>query len=476
MRTIFHVDVNSAFLSWSALKQLKENPDSVDLRTIPSAVGGDVETRHGIITAKSIPAKKYGIRTGEPVVKALAKCPDLVLVKSDFAVYRDYSSRLMELLREYTPVLQQASIDEAYLDVTELLNISHRAADRSVASAFIQNKVNLSHRTTDNDDISASVHRSQNSTILSTAYSDKDGTNHATSTWNDPESLAREIADHVKKSLGFTVNVGISSNKFLAKMASDFQKPDKIHTLWPEEIPAKMWPLPIGKLYGCGKATAARLQNLGIYTIGDAAAADLSLLQGNLGQKAGLYILERANGRDNSEVHSEERDAKSYSNETTTAEDITRDNYDTLALPILKKLSEKVSGRLQRDNVWGSTVSVIVKTGAFRRHTRQTTLNLPTNDAGEIYTQSQALLYDLMYGKRTGTDRTQGLFSQGDVLRLIGVGVSNLDNGENRQMDLFEWARMNESNVKQKERNDKLNDMMSKIKNKYGEDAIRRGK
>ena len=449
MRTIFHVDVNSAFLSWSALKQLKENPDSVDLRTIPSAVGGDVETRHGIITAKSIPAKKYGIQTGEPVVKALAKCPDLVLVKSDFAVYRDYSSRLMELLREYTPVLQQASIDEAYLDVTELLP---------------------------NNDDSASVHQHRNVTNLLTAYSDKGVTNHVTPTYTDPGSLAREIADHVKKSLRFTVNVGISSNKFLAKMASDFQKPDKIHTLWPEEIPDKMWPLPIGKLYGCGKATAARLQNLGIYTIGDAAAADLSLLQGNLGQKAGLYILERANGRDNSEVHSEERDAKSYSNETTTAEDITRNNYDTLALPILKRLSEKVAGRLQRDNVWGSTVSVIVKTGAFRRHTRQTTLNVPTNNAEEIYTQSQALLYDLMYGKRTGTDRTQGLFSQGDVLRLIGVGVSNLDNGENRQMDVFEWAPMNEGNVNQKERNDKLNDMMRKIKSKYGADAIRRGK
>ena len=420
MRTIFHVDVNSAFLSWSALKQLTEDPHSVDLRTIPSAVGGDVETRHGIITAKSIPAKKYGIQTGEPVVKALAKCPDLVLVKSDFAVYRDYSSRLMELLREYTPVLQQASIDEAYLDVSALLQ--------------------------DND-----------------AYS-------------NPERLAREIADHVKTSLGFTVNVGISSNKFLAKMASDFEKPDKIHTLWPEEIRQKMWPLPIGKLYGCGKATAARLQNLGIYTIGDAASADLSLLQGNLGQKAGLYIIERANGIDKSEVHAEERDAKSYSNETTTAEDITRDNYNMLALPILKKLSEKVAGRLQRDNVWGSTVSVIVKTGAFRRHTRQTTLNAPTNDAEEIYSQTQTLLYDLLYGKKGGTDRSPGLFSQGDVLRLIGVGVSNLDNGENRQMDLFEWARMNEGNFKQKERIDKLNAMMDKIKGKYGDNAIRRGR
>ena len=118
-RTIFHVDVNSAFLSWSALKRLEEDPGSVDLRTIPSAVGGDVKTRHGVITAKSIPAKKYGVQTGEPVVKALQKCPQLVLVPSDFETYRRYSHALMEILSQYTPLLQQMSIDEAFLDLTE---------------------------------------------------------------------------------------------------------------------------------------------------------------------------------------------------------------------------------------------------------------------------------------------------------------------------------------------------------------------
>jgi DNA polymerase-4 len=173
-RTIFHVDVNSAFLSWSALKKLREEPGSVDLRTIPSAVGGDVKTRHGIITAKSIPAKKYGVQTGEPVVKALQKCPQLVTVPPDFPTYHEYSQALMDILAQYSPLLQQVSIDEAYLDM------SHRIAFGDREAALL---------------------------------------------W------ASRIREQVKRELGFTVNVGISTNKLLAKMASDFQKPDRTHTL-----------------------------------------------------------------------------------------------------------------------------------------------------------------------------------------------------------------------------------------------------
>ena len=217
-RTIFHVDVNSAFLSWSALKLLEEDPGAVDLRTIPSGVGGDVKTRHGIITAKSIPAKKYGVQTGEPVVKALQKCPQLVLVPPDFETYRKYSRALMEILARYTPLIQQVSIDEAYMDLTDRI-----------------------------------------------PYGDREGA----------LALAKQIRDHVREQLGFTVNVGISVNKLLAKTASDFEKPDRTHTLYPEEVPAKMWPLPIGTLHGCGKSTAQKLQLIGINTIGEAAAADL---------------------------------------------------------------------------------------------------------------------------------------------------------------------------------------------------------
>ena len=448
MATIFHVDVNSAFLSWSALKKLEEDPGSIDLRTVPSAVGGDVKTRHGIITAKSIPAKKYGVETGEPVVKALAKCPALILVKSDFATYRMYSSRLMEILRTYTPYVEQASIDEAYMDVSGLCNAG---SPESSEARFSQTG--------------------------SPPDTDSTGSRAAALV------LARNIADRVRNELGFTVNVGISTNKFLAKMASDFSKPDKVHTLYPEEIQHKLWPLPIGDLHGCGQATTAKLRNIGINTIGEAASADLAELQRVLGLKSGFYIHERANGRDDSKVDFKEREAKSYSNETTTAEDVTGENYQKLALPILKELCSKVASRLQKDNVSGHTVFVMVKTGDFRRYSRQTTLPSPTDNEDEIFKQAQELLQRLLFGSgrsavngmSTGIPGFDGLFAGGAALRLIGVGVSNLDDNVNRQMTLDEWAQLSKVHVKERERNRKLDQMLEQIRKRYGTDAIGKG-
>ena len=402
VRSIFHVDVNSAFLSWSALERIRKDPNAVDLRTIPFAVGGDIETRHGIITAKSIPAKAYQIETGEPVVKALAKCPNLVVVRSDFEAYRRYSSWLMRLLREYTLYVEQASIDEAYMDVTEM------------GGAGI--------------------------------------------------SLAHEIRSRVKAELGFTVNVGVSTNKFLAKTASDFKKPDLVHTLYPDEIQEKLWPMPIGKLHGCGSATAGKLISIGINTIGDAAHTELPLLQSFLGNKMGAYIYERANGIDESEVHYEAREAKSYSNETTTAVDVTASNYEVYAVPILKQLCEKVSGRLRKDGIYGSTVSVAVKTAGFKRHSRQTTLVNSTNDAGIVFSNAQKLMRDLLFS-------SNGLFAEGEALRLIGVGISNLDNGQNRQMEISDWL----VERKQQEKQRKLDEMMNSVRERYGEMAIMKG-
>ena len=125
-RTIFHIDVNSAFLSWSAVKRLKEDPGCVDLRTVPSVVGGDIKTRHGIVTAKSIPAKKYGIETAEPITGALSKCPNLIVIPSDFETYREYSHAFIDILLTYSQIMQQVSIDEAFLDVTELESMDVR--------------------------------------------------------------------------------------------------------------------------------------------------------------------------------------------------------------------------------------------------------------------------------------------------------------------------------------------------------------
>ena len=391
-RVIFHVDVNSAFLSWSALKRLEEDPGSVDLRTIPSAVGGDVKTRHGVITAKSIPAKKYGVQTGEPVVKALKKCPQLVLVPSDFETYRKYSHAMMEILARYTPLLQQMSIDEAFLDLTERI-----------------------------------------------APEDREGA----------LQLARQIRDTVREELGFTVNVGISNNKLLAKMASDFQKPDRTHTLYPEEVPAKMWPLPINDLYGCGKQTVQKLQLVGINTIGEAAAADLELLQTVLGEKSGLHIHNSARGISRSKVTPEREQAKSVSNERTLSADIDRDNYQSEGLPVIHRLSEKVAARLQKAGLVGQTVTFQVKSSDFDRYSRQTTLSGTTDRAEEIETTALHLADHLLNGP-------EGLFDRGLSIRLIGVGVSRLTGKQMQQMDLFAWAEQNEQEENRRKAEEEL--------------------
>jgi DNA polymerase-4 len=172
-----------------------------------------------------------------------------------------------------------------------------------------------------------------------------------------PLNAAHEIRKRVYRELGFTVNVGISVNKLLAKMASDFEKPDRVHTLFPEEVPAKMWPLPINSLFGCGKQTAQKLQLVGINTIGDAASADPGLLQSVLGERSGIYIHNSANGISRSKVTPEREQAKSVSNERTLSRDIDRDNYQTDGLPVIRMLSQKVAGRLQKSGLAGQTVT-----------------------------------------------------------------------------------------------------------------------
>lgn len=417
---IFHVDVNSAYLSWSALKCLQDDPGSVDLRTIPSAVGGDVKTRHGIITAKSIPAKKYGIVTGEPVVKALQKCPQLVMVPSDFDTYHKYSHALMDLLWEYTPTIQQMSIDEAFLDVT--------AAVKTRLHSFSD--------------------QSQKAAVRNTAA-----------------MLSDEVRRAVFEQLGFTVNVGISENKLLAKMASDFKKPDMTHTLFPDEIPQKMWPLPIGKLFGCGKATSDKLQSVGIHTIGDAAKANPAFLQSLLGEKAGGYIHDSANGISSSHVVTEREQAKSISNETTLPEDLASLER---VYPIIKKLSQKVAARMQKSALLGQTVTLQVKTADFQRHSRQMSLPSLTDKAADIESAAVSLAERFL----------PELFLAGGSIRLIGVGVSKLSDGENRQMDLTSWAEEKQEidlYKQQKQKQEALDQVVEELDARFGAGTITKG-
>ena len=415
----------------------------MDLRTIPSGVGGDVKTRHGIITAKSIPAKKYGVQTGEPVVKALQKCPQLVLVPPDFETYRKYSRALMEILSEYTSLLQQVSIDEAYLDVTE--RVTKATANPSVTKATVNPGVAV---------VSETPNRARNLSL----------------------ALAQQIRDRVRTELGFTVNVGISSNKLLAKMASDFEKPDKTHTLYPEEVPVKMWPLPIETLHGCGKSTAQKLKLIGINTIGDAAAADMALLQSFLGQSSGTYIWNSANGISRSKVVAEREQAKSVSNERTLSEDISRENYQTDGVPVICMLARKVAVRLQKSGLAGQTVTFQIKTSEFERHSRQMSLPELTDQSKDIEPAALLLADQLLGGP-------EGLFAQGIKIRLIGVGVSRLAEKKVHQMDLFEWAERNEEEESRRAeeesrrvRQAKLDEMINKVNERYGKGTIRKGR
>lgn len=405
-RVVFHADVNSAFLSWSAVQALKENPDSVDLRTIPSAVGGDVSTRHGIITAKSIPAKKYGIVTAMPVMRALELCPSLVLVQSDYQMYREYSQAFIKILKSHAKVVEQVSIDEAFMDMTGLEG--------------------------------------------------------------DPRVIARQIADEVKTRLGFTINVGISCNKLLAKMASDFEKPDKVHTLFPNEIAEKMWPLPIGDLFGCGSKTAEKLIRVGIRTIGEASYADPHFLRGLLGDAAGTYIYQAANGKSDSPVSDEARDVKSVSNEYTTTEDITERNWKTDGLKMLDYLTTKVSGRLAKQGLYAETIGVSVKTDDFKRHSIQTKCPDPVQSKEEIYPFARRLFEEILCGK-------DGMFQEGKSVRLIAVVASSLSDGSYKQMTLLEALNQAKNDAEKKEKKEKLDRMTALIKNKFGESAIRKG-
>ncbi len=411
MNSIFHVDVNSAFLSWTAVKKLKEDPDGIDLRLIPSAVGGDVSKRRGVITACSLPAKKLGVKTGEPVAQALEKCPELIVVPSDFAIYKEYSEKFVNILRKYSPVIEQTSIDEAYMDMSESEN---------------------------------------------------------------PVKTAEDIKEEIKESLGFTVNIGISNVKILSKMASDFEKPDKIHTLYAEEIEEKMWQLPIERLHGCGRMTAKKLRNVGIKTIGEAAGFDKALLISLLGEKQGEYIHESSNGIGGERVKGEREAAKSYSNETTLELDITKSNYSRIMPSVIKKLSEKVSRRMKKDGVSGFTIVASLKSSSFSRRSKQTTLSVATNDADTINTVAAELVKELSFGER-------GIIAEGEGIRLVGVGCSQLDSREFRQLDIFSYVKEVEKDVilkkeaaAKKEKEDRLQSMVDKIEKKYGKGKIKK--
>ncbi len=394
---IFHIDVNSAFLSWTAVDQLK-NGAEVDLREVPSIIGGNQESRHGVVLAKSVSAKKFGIVTGEPVAHALRKCPTLLMAPPNHKMYSEYSKRLMEFLYSYTPDIEQVSVDECYLDFTGI------------------------------------------------AYK-----------YHSPVAAAFEIKDAIYKKFGFTVNIGISENRLLAKMASDFEKPNKVHTLFPEEIPLKMWPLPVSELYMAGKASVEVLHKLEIRTIGELAKADPDLLELHL-KSHGRTLWEFANGKAGDKVVRERVESKGIGNSTTLSKDVETAEE---AKKVLLWLAETVGGRLRKEKVKAKMVSVEIKYSTFQSVSHQKQLVRNTNTDKQIYEIACELFQELW---------------NGEPIRLLGIRTSKLvDINEPEQMSIFDFQEeTKEANVKD-EKHQKLDKALDQIRKKYGEGAIVRG-
>lgn len=387
-RLIFHIDVNSAFLSWEAVRRVKQGLP--DLREIPACIGGDPKKRTGIVVAKSIPAKKYGIQTGEPMAMALRKCPQLTVVPGDFALFDQCSKAFKAICASYAPVMESFSIDEVFLDMT--------------GTSLI---------------------------------------------YPDAVAIACEIKDKIYSELGFTVNVGISTNKLLAKMASDFEKPNKVHTLFPDEIPVKMWPLPVRDLLFLGKVSEKKLTEAGIRTIGDLAREREERVQFLLGEKAGHQLYRYARGIDDSPVRAQPEAAKGFSVETTFNDDIV--SMEQIQ-PVLLEQCDVLATRMRRKGKKCTCISVMFRTLDFKNRSHQTKLENPTDVTDEIYKNARRLFTE---------------FWKGQPLRLIGVALTNLTEDSFEQLSLFE-------DTQDKERRQKLDAAMDAIRSKYGNSMITR--
>ncbi len=362
-RVIFHIDVNSAFVSWTAVKILREG--GPDMRLVPSVVSGDPSDRRSIVTAASMPAKKLGVKTATPVSMALRTCPDLVILRGDWGWYKECSQGFISICREYSPVLQQFSIDECFIDMT------FRLAGR------------------------------------------------------DPVAVATELKDRVRTELGFTVNVGVGSNKLLAKMASDFEKPDKVHTLWLDEVREKMWPLPVRDLLWVGKKTEQRLLAYGIRTIGDLAAMPDASLARLVGRKFADQLHESANGVDDSPVDTEEWEAKSYSAERTFPKDLSDPKDIDRAFFNVACI---VAHRIRKHGIRASCVSMFIKYKDFSVAQKQRQLSAPTDVTALILNEVRGMFAEIWDGATP--------------LRQVGIGLSRLTRDADAQLSLFEDPKL----------------------------------
>ena len=387
-RIIMHIDVNNAFLSWTAVDLLK-NGYNIDIRDTFAVIGGDEKTRSGIVLAKSMPAKKIGIQSAETLYSAKKKCKYLRVYPPNFTLYQTMSNQLFNLLSSYTPDIEIASIDECYLDYGKVKKL-----------------------------------------------------------YGDELEFAKMIKEKVKCELGFTVNIGIANNKLCAKMASDFSKPDKIHTLYMSEIKDKMWPLNVGELFGIGKQTLPKLTAIGIEKIGDLANYDTVKLSRYIKNQA-LKMIDIANGFDNSLVDSSEYHPKGIGHEITLLKD-TNDKdelYQNLFL-----LSEMVGKRLRSEKKYASVICVILKDNFFKRKSHQKRIKNATNITSEIYNISKNIFDD---------------FYDGNLVRLIGIRLDNLTEEVIYQTSLFD-------DINKRDKEEKIDKVIDDLNKKLGKNVIKK--
>ena len=385
-RIIMHVDVNNAFLSWSAVYYL-QNGLNVDIRTIPSAIAGEKAKRTGIILAKSIPAKKMGVKTGDAIYLAKNKCPSLKIYPPNYKFYSEMSKKMFDYLYSLTPDIEIASIDECYIDYSKIKKL-----------------------------------------------------------YGDEINFAKKINKEIKEKFGFTVNVGIANNKLCAKMASDFEKPNKVHTLYKNEIKEKMWPLDVDELFMVGKSSSTKLHELGINKIGDLACSNLNMLVKYF-KSMGHMMYEYANGIDNSDVEKAEPKNKGISNSTTLPYDL----YDLQSIKkVFRKLSQTVGIRLREEKKYATVVSVQLKNNNFFNYQHQKKLVNPVSSNEDIYEVSCEILKDMW---------------KEDSIRLVGLRVSDFIDKTFEQVSLFEET--GKSNKREK-----IQNVIDKINKKYGNNTI----
>lgn len=393
-RVIFHVDANSAFLSWSAAYRVKVLGQKQDLREIPSAVAGDPGNRQGVILAKSLPAKKFGVKTGEPIFQALEKCPELVLIPPDYSLYVETSRHFTALLREFTPVVEQYSIDEAWADMTGTQGL-----------------------------------------------------------YGTPVAAANVLRQRILDELGFTVNIGISTNKLLAKMAGDFEKPNRVHTLYPGEMAEKLWPLPVRELFMVGAATEKKLHLLGIYTIGELAHADPAVLLKKL-HRPGLALWHSANGRASELLTPQPEENKGYGNATTLPQDL---QSAPKAYPVLLSLCETVAMRMRRDRKSASCLSVSLRSSSFADISHQMKLPQATDSTEELFRYACRIFDGLWDGKTP--------------IRQLGIHATRLEERVMRQYSLFSVTGAGDY-----EKKARLDNTIDDLREKYGEGILRRAR